>query len=228
MTGITPYYRDERADITLYCAPYSEVLSTLAPRSIDVVLTDVPYNLSQKSGGLRKLDYGAWDHGFDLETALGEMIRVCRGSLYVWCSNNQLSVVLNRYRTEGLPEATLLWLKPNPSVLNGDKLWLETMEACAFGKRPGAPFYEHCRAGVWQLPPDRERLHPNQKPLKIITQQLLASSSPGDRVLDPFVGSGTTLRAAKNTGRRAIGCDSDEACCAVTARRLAQEAMAFP
>jgi site-specific DNA-methyltransferase (adenine-specific) len=52
-------------------------------------------------------------------------------------------------------------------------------------------------------------------------------SRPGDVVLDPFAGSGTTLRAAKDLGRRAIGVEIDEHWCAVAATRCAQDVLDF-
>jgi site-specific DNA-methyltransferase (adenine-specific) len=66
------------------------------------------------------------------------------------------------------------------------------------------------------------RLHPNEKPLSLLHKLVAFCSSPGDLVVDPFMGSGTTLRACKDLGRRAIGIDKIERNCEVAARRLAQ------
>lgn len=67
------------------------------------------------------------------------------------------------------------------------------------------------------------RLHPNEKPLALLRKLVAFCSAPGDLVVDPFMGSGTTLRACKDLGRRAIGVDVVERNCEVAARRLAQE-----
>src|SRR5690606_30894158 len=64
------------------------------------------------------------------------------------------------------------------------------------------------------------RVHTTQKPLSLMTQLVSLFSDPGETVLDPFAGSGTTLVAAKNLGRRAIGIELDERYCEVAARRL--------
>jgi site-specific DNA-methyltransferase (adenine-specific) len=75
--------------------------------------------------------------------------------------------------------------------------------------------------------PDRDRLHPNEKPLELVTMFLALHSFPGDLVLDPFMGSGTTLRAAKDLGRRAIGIEIEERYCEIAAKRLSQEVFSF-
>ena len=63
-------------------------------------------------------------------------------------------------------------------------------------------------------------LHPTQKPLELMLWLIRSYSNPRHLVLDPFMGSGTSLVAAKMTGRRAIGIDSNEAFCEVAAQRL--------
>jgi site-specific DNA-methyltransferase (adenine-specific) len=62
--------------------------------------------------------------------------------------------------------------------------------------------------------------HPTQKPEKLIAKLMLASSRPGDVVLDPFAGSGTTAVVAKKTGRRFIAIEMDELYCCLAQKRL--------
>lgn len=64
--------------------------------------------------------------------------------------------------------------------------------------------------------------HPVAKPLGWMTWLVDLASTPGEVILDPFMGSGTTLRAAKDLGRRSIGIDRSERYCEIAARRLAQ------
>ena len=69
--------------------------------------------------------------------------------------------------------------------------------------------------------------HPCQKPLEFMTWAVETASLPGEKVIDPFCGTGTTLVAAKNLGRRAIGIEIEEKYCEIAAKRLSQEVLNF-
>ena len=70
-------------------------------------------------------------------------------------------------------------------------------------------------------------LHPTEKPAAFVTHLVTYSVAPGAIVVDPFVGSGTTLEVARNTGRVGVGIEIDEAKCEIAARRLAQGILAL-
>jgi DNA modification methylase len=69
--------------------------------------------------------------------------------------------------------------------------------------------------------------HPTEKPVMLLRQLIEASSLHGDVVLDPFLGSGSTVVAARTEGRRAVGIEIEERYCEIAAKRLAQEVLDF-
>jgi site-specific DNA-methyltransferase (adenine-specific) len=82
-------------------------------------------------------------------------------------------------------------------------------------------------SNVWTIQPARGDAHPVPYPLELASRCIRLSTWPGETVLDPFMGSGTTLRAAKDLGRRAIGVDVSERYCELAALRLGQEVLDF-
>ena len=69
----------------------------------------------------------------------------------------------------------------------------------------------------------KQRRHPNEKPLELMQRLVLLCSNPGDTILDPYAGSGTTLQAARALGRKVVGMELVEAHCATAVQRLEQQ-----
>lgn len=207
----------------IYQGDCLEIMRGWPDKCVDVICTDIPYNCSQESSGIRTLDYGEWDKNFSTDGLIKEFARLSRKSIFIWCEHRQISGLLNDIKEAGLLARPLSWVKRNPTVINGEKIWLPGFEVCAFGKFPGATFNEHCHPGVWWESPDADREHPCQKPLKIIGQQIAASTNEGDIVLDPFFGSGTALLAAERLGRKWIGIEREPRWVALAQSRIAAE-----
>lgn len=106
-----------------------------------------------------------------------------------------------------------------PYTENGrPKDWAET-EHGRFRLTYPSNLWTDLTVPFWSMPENTD--HPTQKPEKLLAKIILASSNPGDVVLDPFLGSGTTSVAAKKLGRRYVGIEIDETYCCLAEKRLA-------
>lgn len=98
-----------------------------------------------------------------------------------------------------------------------------------FGTRIDVPVFHNGDkfSCVWGFPQVDTSDHPTAKPLGLMARMVASTTNHGNTVLDPFAGSGTTLRAAVNEGRKAIGVERDERYCELIANRMAQGALDF-
>lgn len=187
-------------------------MKTMEDNSIVLTLTDIPYDVINREGGIRNLDKGNADVlTFDLQTFCDEIIRVTKGSIYVFCSTEQVSFIRKTFVDAGLSTRLCIWEKTNPSPMHGDKFWLSSIECCVFARKAKATFNEHCSSAVWREAVERKITHhPTPKPIKLLARIIKASSNAGDLVFDPCSGSGSTGMACKLIGRDFVGCDVDE------------------
>ena len=188
-----------------------DLMKSIPNKSIDLVLTDIPYGqINRDSNGLRNLDKGIADIvTFDLNAALNECYRVSKGSIYIFCATEQVSEIRQFFVNKKLTTRLCIWEKTNPSPMNGQYMWMSSIECCVYAKHKNATFNEHCKSSVWRFPTARGKLHPTMKPLKLMEYLIETSSKPNDTVLDFTMGSGTTGVACKNLGRKFIGIEQD-------------------
>lgn len=199
-----------------------DYLPDIADKSIQLVICDLPYGeVSQKSSGLRKLDRGDADEcDMDLEVLASELNRICSGSIYAFCGTEQISSLVSMFKSHGLTTRVGAWEKTNPSPMNGQRLWVSGLEFCVFARKPNATFNEHCKKALWQAPSGRSKEHPTEKPITLMERLVLASSNPGDTVLDVCMGSGTTGVAAVKNSRNFIGIELRRQYFRIACRRI--------
>jgi len=132
---------------------------------------------------------------------LAELQRVCRGNILIFCKPEHQFFI---------PDEFLFWVKM-PSTKNFTRKCGRFVEIILV-KRQGSTFnllHWSQMTGIFDdrlvLPP----MHPFEKPLSLIERLVRIYSNPGDLVLDPFCGSGTTLVACQNLGRRVVGIEQD-------------------
>jgi site-specific DNA-methyltransferase (adenine-specific) len=225
-----PYY--DEGGITIYHGDCREVLPELA--SVDLVVTDPPYTFGLALT-MHELKAGAWGDLMNNAMFYAEILRQCRrllanrrGAAWVFTSWRSFPVVARAsHEAQWGIESLMVWDKGflGPGGMRGlrptyELIALFAAEGFAIGDR-GVPDIVRV---PWP-PSARPGVHAAEKPVALC--EYLIGLSEGAVVLDPFMGSGTTLRAAKNLGRRAIGIEIEERYCEEAARRLAQEVLSL-
>lgn len=184
-----------------------DVMREMNNDSVDLLLTDIPYGgVNRKSNGLRNLDKKDADtFTMDMELLVKEMVRVTKGSGYIFCGWEQLSEIVSIIRELGISNRVIVWEKTNPSPMNGQVIWLSGIELAVYFKKKNATYKQHCKNVVVKFPSGRGKVHPTEKPLKLFKHFIEISSNEGDVVFDPFLGSGTTAVGAIELKRKYIG-----------------------
>jgi site-specific DNA-methyltransferase (adenine-specific) len=219
---VKPYYED--AACTIYHGDCREVLPTLEP--VDLVLTDPPYGISldtanharQRTALARANDYAPVfmdDEPYDPTPLLRYPRLILFGA--------------NHYATR-LPESPSWIVWDKTAGLQSDRAigFNDNADAELIWTNLGGPVrvLKHRWIGIMKATErDDARLHPTQKPVALI-RHLIELFARGT-VLDPYMGSGSTLRAAKDLGRTAIGIEIEERYCEIAAKRLQQSVMAL-
>ena len=154
----------------------------------------------------------------------------------------ELEVTRRRSREIGLHHPDLVVdeqdVEPDRLVPNLRGDWESILVACAGGWERTPPVgcegwrdtvgaWPSLCSTVWNLTPARRAGHPAPFPVELARRAIRLSTWPGETVLDPFAGSGTTLLAARQLGRRAIGVEASERYCELAATRLAQGGLDF-
>lgn len=232
---IDPYYSDEW--VTIYHGDCQEILPAL-DTPVDVILTDPPYGQGFQSNYRSHplLDNITGDEAVNLSW-VGPLSRCHRmgGALYAFAGEwlvGPLSEALTQARY-GL-NRLLVWDKGHMS--QGDLAnWGLRTEFIVYASA-GAHASKGSRRSRLRGPrspnllnvpkvDNRLLVHPAEKPRALLELLVVRSTTWDEVVLDPFMGSGTTLRAAKDLGRKAIGIEVEERYCEIAARRMGQGVM---
>jgi len=182
---------------------------------VDMVFTDPPYNVNYANSAKDKmrgkdraiLNDNLGDGFYDfLLTALTPTIAHCRGGIYVAMSSSELDVLQSAFRAAGGKWSTfIIWAKNTFTLGRAD--YQRQYEPILYGWREGAQRHwcgDRDQGDVWNIKkPQKNDLHPTMKPVELVERAIRNSSRPGNVVLDPFGGSGTTLIAAEKSGRLA-------------------------
>jgi DNA modification methylase len=201
---IKPYYDDGKG-IVIYNCDCRDILPELP--KVDLVLTDPPYGIARVMKGGKGT--GHWNmlsdgNEWDNEAPDINFMMKSGENFVIWGGN---------YFTLPPSRCWFVWVKINavPTMGQCELAWTSA-------DRPIQKIY---------LPVGNSQLvHPTVKPLELILWSIKESRTSG-MILDPFMGSGTTIRAAKDLGRKCIGIEIEEKYCEIAAKRLQQEVFDF-
>ena len=211
----TPYYQDDY--VTLYLGDCLELTQWL---DADVLVTDPPYGTQPDSS---VIGYGrkVQPDGFRGQIIANDTTSKARDkALELW--GERPAVVFGSPRQPDPPghwDDRLVWDKKRPGMNGGPFRYThESIYARGMVRANNGTF------SVFQIYPDQKD-HIHAKPVELM--EILVSTAPEGVIADPFAGSGATLIAARNLGRKAIGVELEEKYCEIIARRLSQGAFDF-
>lgn len=223
--SVKPYY--EQGGITIYHGDALDVLPCL--RMADLCVTDPPFYLPANISTSRR----EWPRSLSNLGIMGSYFRTAfdaitarlnpTGALYTFSDSTSYAVFLAALYPLFDRTQSIVWDKRHIGMGNG---WRHAHELIVHGAKTATVYTDGMRTDVIACPvvPSAERDHPSEKPVALI-RELLNAHPDTATILDPFMGSGTTLRAAKDLGRKAIGIEIEERYCEIAVKRLAQEVL---
>lgn len=231
-----------RADVLL--GDCREVLSTLQDGRFAAVISDPPYGVSTEGREVDRIDtisinsdFGQWDHLSEqeahqlIEICAREFFRLLRagGALYLFPGDRLIDAWMSALRRVGFTfprPCTLVWVKSNPPPSIRKAGWRSAIEHILYALKPGPDTInylgdaEMVNALHFPIVSPGKRTHPTEKPTQLLERLIRVSTNPGDEILDPFAGSGSTGEAAIRTGRHVLLIEKDQRFHAMATRRI--------
>lgn len=207
---------------------YKVLLNELKDKNIviDIVITDPPYGVSRKNQlgfsnmGRAGMNYGEWDYNFDQKEWIKLTAPLIKegGSIIVFNDWKNFSYIVEELDEQGFSMKDVIrWVKPNPMPRNTDRRYVGDFELAIWAVKDGGKWtFNKPTENSYLRPiykcssvPKSKRIHPTQKPLKLIEDILMVHTNEGDIVLDLFTGSGSTAEACLKNNRIFIGSELD-------------------
>lgn len=221
-----PYY--DHGGITIYHGDCREVLPNLEAGSVDLVLTDPPYASAAATvttGFAREKWGGNWGDMSLLplmaSQILGQPFLMLDHEVYWFCDQFAYAALIPYFFPRYSLVQSITWDK---DMMGVGGCYRKQTEFVVYSRTSGAPPMPKNRRDLIRIRPQyATKRHPAEKPLTLIEH--LACATAWTSGLDPYMGSGTFLVAAKRLGRRSIGIEIEERYCEIAAKRLAQEVL---
>lgn len=230
--SISSAYQDERIvekDYSVYLADSFNIVKELKQNNVKVnhIITDPPYNISKDNNfdTMRNpragVDFGKWDEKFDYVGWIKDYVDLLDkdGSIIVFCSYLYISHIIDELKANDIDvKDVIIWKKTNPMPRNVNRRYVQDMEFAIWGVKKKAkwvfnkPEKTPYLRSLFEssLVAGKEKVgHPTQKSLSIMEKIIKIHTNPGDIIIDPFMGSGTTGVAALKNKRKFIGVENN-------------------
>ena len=213
---MTPYFQDDA--VTIYHGDCREIVPTLG--RFDLLLTDPPYGLGDRWNGGNFMGKNGHGRLWGEKTPEWDRLPVADDLLQLCIASAPLAIVWggNYFRVE-----------PSRCWLTWDKMQTFHGADCelAWTNLPlPVRTFRMSRIDAHQNKADQPKQHPCEKPLSLMIW-CIGLAGDVQTILDPFAGSGTTGRAAKDLGRKAVLIEREERYCEIAARRMGQGVLDF-
>jgi site-specific DNA-methyltransferase (adenine-specific) len=215
-------------NIILFQGDALERIRDFPDGSVDLIVTDPPYGIGLSKGykkGAKNLING--DDGFSvmffLDDFFTEYKRILKegGALYVFTRFDVLPYWWIKMKRYFDVKNQIIWAKGGGGMGDLHGSYAPNYEVIIFATKGDHKLRGKREGCVWDIPKCRQEFHETQKPVELIERMILHSSDPGQVVLDPFMGSGTTGVTCLNLDRKFIGIELDPNYCDVAKQRIA-------
>ena len=213
------------------------IMRSIPDQSIDCIITDPPYNLGlfmhNRNTNLAKMRqnqfaYAGWDNldYKEWKKSMMKFLLQCkrvlkkRGTLIIFMAIIKVADIIQLAEKVGFYyKTTGVWHKTNPmprnmniQLVNSTECWLYFINGHTSGtfNNEGKVKHDFLESSVCPISEKKHGKHPTQKPLSILKELIQSVTNPGEIVLDPFMGSGSTCVAAALLGRRYFGIELDK------------------
>ena len=199
---------------------YAALLNGNAP---SLLVTDPPYGVAYQDAGKSRIQGDLTQAAFPIALACCTEVMDDNARFYVFCATDQITMADRVFSHHlGMRPRLLIWAKESFILRHNN--YHSQYEVVCFGWKGagGGPEFwygDRKQSDLWTVGRDGDRVHPTQKPVEVCAKPIANSSAKGGVVLDPFLGSGTTLIAAEQTGRICYGMEIDPRYCDVIVTR---------
>jgi site-specific DNA-methyltransferase (adenine-specific) len=225
-----PYFDD--GQVTIYCGDARDILPALQPESVDLIATDPPYGVdyvtARRSRSHHLVSPVANDDSLNILCDVLPMLDRALADnrhIYAFAAPTRIgdaaTILADFWQIKNL----IVWDKGDAGTVGdldaGYGVNWEAVIYASKGRRPLNGKRPRC-VYRYEWSGTRDPVHPTVKPVGLMSWLIAKSSNDGELVLDPFMGSGPTLRAARDLGRRVIGIELREDYCEIAVKRLQQ------